>query len=75
MMVEHRPALTVITHAVLILGAVVLAFPIYVTFIASTHTIEAITKSFPCCPGAISSKTTCAPSPWGPGTSVQRSAP
>ncbi|MFO7706900.1 MAG: sn-glycerol-3-phosphate ABC transporter permease UgpE [Desulfobacterales bacterium] len=51
MMVEHRSFLTAITHAVLILGAVVLAFPIYVTFIASTHTIEAITKSFPLLPG------------------------
>jgi sn-glycerol 3-phosphate transport system permease protein len=52
MMVEHRRALTVITHAVLIFGAVVLAFPIYVTFVASTHTIEAITQSFPLIPGS-----------------------
>jgi sn-glycerol 3-phosphate transport system permease protein len=51
MMVEHRPVLTFITHAVLILGAVVLAFPIYITFVASTHTIEAITQSFPLIPG------------------------
>lgn len=50
-MVEHRPLLTWVTHAVLILGALVLAFPIYVTFVASTHTLEAITKSFPMLPG------------------------
>jgi sn-glycerol 3-phosphate transport system permease protein len=51
MMVEHRPALTFVTHATLILGALVLAFPIYVTFVASTHTLEEITKSFPLLPG------------------------
>ena len=35
-MVENRPWLTVFSHAVLILGVVVVAFPVYVTFIAST---------------------------------------
>ena len=47
MMVEHRPVLTFVTHATLILGALVLAFPIYVTFVASTHTLEVVSKSFP----------------------------
>jgi len=51
-MVERRPLLTFVTHAVLVLGALVLAFPIYVTFVASTHTLEAITKSFPLLPGS-----------------------
>jgi sn-glycerol 3-phosphate transport system permease protein len=51
-MVERRPLLTWVTHGVLILGALVLAFPIYVTFVASTHTLEAITKSFPMLPGS-----------------------
>ena len=51
-MVERRPVLTFITHAVLILGALVLAFPIYVTFVASTHTLDAITRSFPLLPGS-----------------------
>jgi sn-glycerol 3-phosphate transport system permease protein len=50
-MVEHRPFTTFATHAVLILGALVLVFPIYVTFVASTHTIEEITKTFPLLPG------------------------
>ncbi|MEN6486962.1 MAG: sn-glycerol-3-phosphate ABC transporter permease UgpE [Syntrophobacteraceae bacterium] len=50
-MVERRPLLTVVTHTVLILGALVLAFPIYVTFVASTHTLEGITQSFPLLPG------------------------
>jgi sn-glycerol 3-phosphate transport system permease protein len=51
-MVEHRPVLMFVTQATLILGALVLAFPIYVTFVASTHTLEAVTKSFPLLPGS-----------------------
>ena len=50
-MVEHRPWLTFMTHAVLIVGMVIIAFPIYVTFVASTHTLEDITGSFPMLPG------------------------
>jgi sn-glycerol 3-phosphate transport system permease protein len=51
-MLERRPLLIFFTHAVLILGALVMAFPIYVTFVASTHTLEAISKSFPLLPGS-----------------------
>jgi sn-glycerol 3-phosphate transport system permease protein len=50
-MVENRPWLTFLTHAVLIVGMVIIAFPIYVTFIASTHTLDEITTSFPLLPG------------------------
>lgn len=50
-MVEHRPWLSFITHAFLLLGCVVIAFPIYTTFVASTHSLEAITSSFPFFPG------------------------
>jgi sn-glycerol 3-phosphate transport system permease protein len=50
-MVEHRPWLTFFTHAILILGCVVIAFPIYTTFVASTHSLEDITSSFPILPG------------------------
>lgn len=50
-MVEHRPWLTFVTHAVLIIGCLVIAFPIYVTFVASTNTLEDITTSFPLVPG------------------------
>jgi len=39
-MVENRPWLTFFSHAVLILGVVVVAFPLYVTFVASTLTLE-----------------------------------
>ena len=50
-MVEHRPLLTVLTHTILIVGCLVIAFPIYVTFVASTNTLEAITTYFPKLPG------------------------
>ena len=36
-MVENRPWLTVLAHAVLILGVLIVAFPIWMTFVASTH--------------------------------------
>jgi sn-glycerol 3-phosphate transport system permease protein len=41
-MVENRPWLTLLAHAVLILGVVVVAFPVYVTFVASTLTLDQI---------------------------------
>jgi sn-glycerol 3-phosphate transport system permease protein len=41
-MVERRPWLTAITHAVLILGVLVVAFPLYITFVASTLTLEQV---------------------------------
>ncbi len=41
-MVENRPWLTLFSHAVLILGVVVVAFPVYVTFVASTLTLDQI---------------------------------
>jgi len=50
-MVEHRPWLTFLTHALLIMGCVIIAFPIYVTFVASTHPLEKITSYFPLLPG------------------------
>ena len=43
-MVERRPALTVLTHLVLILGVSIVAFPVYVTLVASTHTAQAIVQ-------------------------------
>ncbi len=51
-MVQHRPLLTFLTHAVLIAGTVIVAFPIYVTFVASTHTLQEISASFPLLPGS-----------------------
>jgi len=50
-MVENRPWLTFLTHAVLIMGMLIIAFPIYVTFVASTRTLDEIVTSFPLLPG------------------------
>jgi sn-glycerol 3-phosphate transport system permease protein len=36
-MVENRPWLTIFGHLVLILGVAVIAFPVWITFVASTH--------------------------------------
>jgi len=41
-MVENRPWLTIFSHAVLIAGIAAIAFPLYVTFVASTQSIENI---------------------------------
>ncbi len=41
-MVENRPLLNVTSHVVLILGALVIAFPLYVAFVASTLPYEQI---------------------------------
>ena len=43
-MIEKRPGLTVLSHLVLILGVVIVAFPLYVTFVASTHTARDIVQ-------------------------------
>jgi len=51
-MVENRPWLTWATHAVLLLGVLVVAFPIYVTFVASTHTLADLVQTpMPLLPG------------------------
>ena len=34
-MVERRPLLTLLTHVGLVLGIIIIAFPLYVTFVAS----------------------------------------
>ncbi|HUP31221.1 MAG TPA: hypothetical protein VM122_13670, partial [Usitatibacter sp.] len=43
-MVENRPWLDFLAHAILIFGVVLVAFPLYVTFVASTLTYEQITS-------------------------------
>jgi sn-glycerol 3-phosphate transport system permease protein len=43
-MIERRPVLDVISHAVLIVGAFIIAFPLYVAFIASTHSLEDVMR-------------------------------
>jgi sn-glycerol 3-phosphate transport system permease protein len=46
-MVERRPVVTVLSHAVLLLGVLVIAFPVFVTFIASTKTSQEIVQQIP----------------------------
>ena len=41
-MVERRPWLSVLTHLVLISGVLLVAFPLYITFVASTLTLEQV---------------------------------
>ena len=36
-MVENRPWLTVLSHAIVLLGVLVIVFPVWMTFVASTH--------------------------------------
>jgi len=51
-MVERRPLLTFVAHAVLIIGAAIVAFPIYITFVASTHSFQDIMQvPMPLLPG------------------------
>lgn len=46
-MVERRPALTLLAHLTLILGVLIVAFPVYLTFVASTQSPEQIAQSRP----------------------------
>ncbi|MDC8784026.1 sn-glycerol-3-phosphate ABC transporter permease UgpE [Roseateles koreensis] len=51
-MVERRPALTLLSHLVLILGVLIVAFPLYIAFVASSHTADAIVQApMPLLPG------------------------
>jgi sn-glycerol 3-phosphate transport system permease protein len=46
-MVERSPGLKVLAHVLLALGVAIVAFPLYVTFIASTQTAEQIAQQVP----------------------------
>ncbi len=52
-MVERSPFLKFIAHAVMILGVLIVAFPLYLAFVASTHTAQEIVQSpMPLLPGS-----------------------
>ncbi|HXJ10444.1 MAG TPA: sn-glycerol-3-phosphate ABC transporter permease UgpE [Burkholderiales bacterium] len=52
-MVENRPWLTFLAHAVLITGIALIAFPLYITFVASTLTLDQIVQvPMPLVPGS-----------------------
>ncbi len=44
-MVERRPALTLLSHLILVLGVLIVAFPLYIAFVASTQTAAEIVQS------------------------------
>ncbi len=46
-MIEKRPGLTVLSHVVLLLGVLVVGFPLYITLVGSTQTSEQIAQAFP----------------------------
>ena len=51
-MVENRPVLRFFQHLILVIGVIVVAFPLYVTFVASTLTYDQIvTVPMPLLPG------------------------
>ncbi|MCA0250138.1 MAG: sn-glycerol-3-phosphate ABC transporter permease UgpE [Proteobacteria bacterium] len=51
-MVENRPFLTFLSHFVVLLGLVIVAFPVWMTFVASTHDQQTMLQSpIPLLPG------------------------
>ena len=40
-MVENRPILNILTYLLLILGVVIVAFPVYLDFVSSTYGADA----------------------------------
>jgi sn-glycerol 3-phosphate transport system permease protein len=51
-MVEHRPVLTFVSHLILALGVAVIAFPVYITFVASTLAADEVLQApMPLLPG------------------------
>jgi len=52
-MVERSPLLTFVSHLVMLLGVVIVGFPLYLAFIASTHTAQEILQvPMPLTPGS-----------------------
>ncbi|MBX3635823.1 MAG: sn-glycerol-3-phosphate ABC transporter permease UgpE [Rubrivivax sp.] len=46
-MIENRPLADFLAHLTLVIGVIVIGFPLYLTFVASTHTAEAIVQNVP----------------------------
>ncbi len=46
-MIERRPGLTILSHLVLLLGVLIVAFPVYITLVASTQSSLQIAQSIP----------------------------
>jgi len=43
-MIENRPIVTFLAHVVLVLGVLLVAFPVWITFVASTHEAARMTQ-------------------------------
>lgn len=53
MMIERRPGLNFLSHLVLVLGVLIVALPVYITFVASTHAnTDIIHPPMPLWPGS-----------------------
>ena len=51
-MVERNPALRVLSHVVMVVGLVIVAFPLYLAFVAASHTAQDIVQApMPMLPG------------------------
>ena len=52
-MIENRPLLNFASHLILALGVAMVALPVYVTFVASTHTVQEVLQvPMPMLPGS-----------------------
>ena len=52
-MVERRPLMDLLAHAVMLMGVLIVAFPLYLAFVASTHTAQDIVQApTPLMPGS-----------------------
>src|SRR5690606_3702406 len=46
-MVERSPYLTAFSHLIMVLGIIIVGFPLYLAFVASTHTAVDIVRQVP----------------------------
>lgn len=46
-MIERRPFLDILAHAILIIGVAIVAFPVYLTLVASIQSAQEIAQSRP----------------------------
>ena len=52
-MIENRPIVTFISHAVLLIGVLIVAFPVWITFVAASHDALRMTQApIPLWPGS-----------------------
>ncbi|MCX8521976.1 MAG: sn-glycerol-3-phosphate ABC transporter permease UgpE [Rhodoferax sp.] len=52
-MIERRPALRWLAHGILLLGVLLVMFPVYMTFVASSHTTQEVVQApMPLLPGS-----------------------